>query len=365
MNLKSNKAITLVALIITIIILLILAGVTLSMVLGDNGLINKAQSSVDKYQESATNEQTLLNSIEEYIDSKMNVVPMVEVGDIFDPTGTVEGKLHVGDFIGNYSAGNWDGTNGTEYKKLSNTGGTAPNNSTDKPSSNFQFGGFTSTASRDGNATPYNTSYAYVTDKATGQAVTGWRVFDVTDGKITLISAGCPEDYYHPYLSGGNYAYISEYILTGNINSSANASSLGLGTTYKPRDWSMYLSSAYKTTGTATVLTFDKLKAWYTKYMGVTLAYNDSTSFGAINGTKYESLIDNYSYYWLSSAGNPDYVFCVTPSNCYVTYYSYGAFGVRPLVTLPSSVKINPTSAGTKVVKSRDKEYTYNVWNIE
>ena len=40
------------------------------MVLGENGLINKAQSSVDKYQESANNEQILLNSIEEYIELK-------------------------------------------------------------------------------------------------------------------------------------------------------------------------------------------------------------------------------------------------------------------------------------------------------
>ena len=66
MNLKSNKAITLVALIITIIILLILAGVSLSMVLGENGLINKAQSSVDKYKESSKNEQELLNKVEDY-----------------------------------------------------------------------------------------------------------------------------------------------------------------------------------------------------------------------------------------------------------------------------------------------------------
>ena len=71
MNLKSNKAITLVALIITIIVLLILAGVTLNMVLGENGLINKAQSSVDKYQQSSINEQKLLNSIEEYFDSNV------------------------------------------------------------------------------------------------------------------------------------------------------------------------------------------------------------------------------------------------------------------------------------------------------
>ena len=40
------------------------------MVLGENGLINKAQSSVDKYQQSANNEQELLNSIEQYIDLK-------------------------------------------------------------------------------------------------------------------------------------------------------------------------------------------------------------------------------------------------------------------------------------------------------
>ena len=71
MNLKSNRAITLVALIITIIILLILAGVSLSMVLGENGLINKAQSSVDKYKESSENEQNLLNKIENYMDLQL------------------------------------------------------------------------------------------------------------------------------------------------------------------------------------------------------------------------------------------------------------------------------------------------------
>ena len=67
MNLRSNKAITLVALIITIIILLILAGVSLSMILGENGLINKAQSSVNAYQQAAINEQNLLKSIEDYM----------------------------------------------------------------------------------------------------------------------------------------------------------------------------------------------------------------------------------------------------------------------------------------------------------
>ena len=98
MNLKSNIAITLVALIITIIILLILAGVSLSMVLGDNGLINKAQSSVDKYQQSANNEQDFLNAIEEYIDLKAeNIVTAKEIES--NP------KKYYGAKVTNYTAG--------------------------------------------------------------------------------------------------------------------------------------------------------------------------------------------------------------------------------------------------------------------
>lgn len=40
---KSNKGITLVALVITIIVLLILAGVSISLVVGDNGVLNQSQ----------------------------------------------------------------------------------------------------------------------------------------------------------------------------------------------------------------------------------------------------------------------------------------------------------------------------------
>ena len=42
---KDNKGITLIALIITIIVLLILAGVTMSFVVGDNGVIKNVQKS--------------------------------------------------------------------------------------------------------------------------------------------------------------------------------------------------------------------------------------------------------------------------------------------------------------------------------
>ena len=45
---KNNKGITLVALVITIIVLLILAGVSISMVVGENGVLNRAKDATDK-----------------------------------------------------------------------------------------------------------------------------------------------------------------------------------------------------------------------------------------------------------------------------------------------------------------------------
>ena len=43
---KSQKGITLIALVITIIVLLILAGVTIAMLTGENGILNKATGAV-------------------------------------------------------------------------------------------------------------------------------------------------------------------------------------------------------------------------------------------------------------------------------------------------------------------------------
>ncbi len=100
MNLKSNKAITLVALIITIIILLILAGVSLSMILGENGLINKAQSSVNAYQETSNNEQNFLNKIGDYLEHFEDLVGWNEEKQVNSPK-LAEGMIPI----------KWNGSN--------------------------------------------------------------------------------------------------------------------------------------------------------------------------------------------------------------------------------------------------------------
>ena len=62
-NLKiksSNKAITLIALVLTVIILIILAGVSISILFGDNGVVTKAKEAGKKYKISAIKERIQL-----------------------------------------------------------------------------------------------------------------------------------------------------------------------------------------------------------------------------------------------------------------------------------------------------------------
>ena len=67
-----EKGITLVALVVTIIILLILAGVTLNMALGQNGLFNRAQNTVDRYKKAQTDEEGMIKNLFAKIESGNN-----------------------------------------------------------------------------------------------------------------------------------------------------------------------------------------------------------------------------------------------------------------------------------------------------
>ena len=57
---KNQKGITLIALVITIIVLLILAGITIAMLTGENGLLNKANAAKAKDIEASIDEKVRL-----------------------------------------------------------------------------------------------------------------------------------------------------------------------------------------------------------------------------------------------------------------------------------------------------------------
>ncbi len=60
---NKNQGITLIALIVTIVVLLILAGVSINLVLGNNGVIKKSKEAKEEYNKSSVKEKVglLLN----------------------------------------------------------------------------------------------------------------------------------------------------------------------------------------------------------------------------------------------------------------------------------------------------------------
>ena len=69
---KANQGITLVALVITIVVLIILATVIINSVLGENGLIKKAQQAKETHEQGTQQEQNELDAYVEYFNKEMN-----------------------------------------------------------------------------------------------------------------------------------------------------------------------------------------------------------------------------------------------------------------------------------------------------
>lgn len=65
--LKGQKGITLVALVITIIVLLILAGVALATLSGQGNIIGNAENAVNQYQNTAGADQNIINAVDEML----------------------------------------------------------------------------------------------------------------------------------------------------------------------------------------------------------------------------------------------------------------------------------------------------------
>ena len=71
-NYLKERGITLIALVVTIVVLLILAGVTINALFGDSGIIKKAQDAQNKMDQAAENDQKGINELSNWLDSKIN-----------------------------------------------------------------------------------------------------------------------------------------------------------------------------------------------------------------------------------------------------------------------------------------------------
>ena len=77
---KKNKGITLIALVVTIVVLLILAGVTIATLTGDNGILTRAQEAKEKTEEAAKREEAELADLNSYIDNNGAPIYDTETG---------------------------------------------------------------------------------------------------------------------------------------------------------------------------------------------------------------------------------------------------------------------------------------------
>ena len=84
-----NKGVTLISLVVTIIVLLILAGITIGTIFNDNGIIKKAQEAANATEEAAKNDQAAINGLLNEMDSIINGTGGGQIPII----GSINGKI--------------------------------------------------------------------------------------------------------------------------------------------------------------------------------------------------------------------------------------------------------------------------------
>lgn len=384
---ETQRGITLIALVITIVILIILATVTLNVVLGDGGLIQRAQQAKELTEEAAAEEEQQILNLTGYFDDLAadSVVEAFKAGDI-----------KVGDYV-NYIPDSNSPVNLTEAD------------------------------------TGYGETQTYSVDSSTT-----WRVLGLSeDGQHLLLTSGSPikKDGEDPYLVlQGATSYLNcvqtlnkaasvynnstlaeetrsmtmkdiENVLggitvtlpeegspnTGTVTFNMDSSNTNIGQTTPYRSYT-YEASDYTPEGAATLTHATAgTKANGDAYM-IMYDYDGYQELGLdIDRETYDMLFagttsdDNYAKsYWLASPGvyaysgyanfGPGAVYDgLASSGGYGLFYSYGRWSavgsaVRPVVVLKSSVTVDQLQViadKTEATWNTEGGNTYGSGNIE
>ena len=109
---RSDRAITLIALIVTIIVLLILAGVTINLAVNNQGIFNKAKTATRAFKNASENEQTGLDEADK------------EIAKYMPKEGSEGGSGSGSESSGGTSERENSGSSTSESSNASGTGGT-------------------------------------------------------------------------------------------------------------------------------------------------------------------------------------------------------------------------------------------------
>ena len=133
-NLKTNKGITLIALVITIIVLLILAGVSIAMLTGENGILTQAQNAKNRTAEAEAQEKEDLNRQNEIISNAIGLPETTDTKPFLPQGATVTNNdLNTGVTIRDANGNEWVWIEVPKsiYTNTEYNGGTEPSSSED------------------------------------------------------------------------------------------------------------------------------------------------------------------------------------------------------------------------------------------
>ena len=379
---KRKKGITLVALVVTIVVLLILAGVSINLVLGNNGIIAKAKEARDKSAQASQNDLIAMNELAQALEGSLSGNNGGSSSGEDEPTAKTlveaydAGELKIGDYV------NYKPMAGKSYTSITNENGWA--------------------------------DQTYTVDTSTT-----WRVLGKENGQILLISgspikknmnASSTNDWdKDPYLyMKGAYSYVNCVSMLNNIcaiysNSYGAARSitiedvnkacgvkvegntvylesdvnktnidkmgvLGNTYTYKSSDYTpeSYINGKSKATAGQTV----PATGYYYDITSMTGTKIGNTTLGSL---LFDKTTDDGNYakaYWLASPGvvansgiaffGPGLVdvYAATGYDCFDSSGRWRAHrcGVRPIITLKSNI----TTAEVK--KLDNQNVTEDTW---
>lgn len=364
--LRKNGGITLIVLVVTIIVLIILAGISINLILGENGIIKKAQKAKEKHEEAVQEEREQLDIAYEQIESlnSDSLAANVKVGDYVNYTPKSGETITI--YQGSYN-GKTEGT----FEDI------ATINEDGEAIANGEIG------------SGYNENQIFTVPADTSNIK--WRVLNVENGVVSLISEKeigrtglwsgswtIGDSLYLQDIIG--YVYGEEVInqvcsIYGTGEGAKGARSITIEDINQLTGYDVTKDSEYNEDYGEIVKLNNYNYRWNWTYY--TYEYNkEGMNLKTENedSMEYKLLFNNEPYYWLASRcvwptlNDPYFQLrcvdgdCVNinemfycDSNGNADYVDYN-YPVRPIVTLKSTVK-----AGT----STTDENGITIWNMD
>ena len=283
-KIKNKSGITLIALVVTIIVLLILAGISIQMLTGDNGIINNAQEASIKTESAKVDEEVKLAVTTLNMEITQNKVKQSSYNPAnFIDTNT-DGTITVAKSCKEILEAELTDSN-YEITKAGSTGLSIKyESSTVTKEYTVKIVGELATlkdTSDDGDVVDYTaltvgdyiSNYpVYYNNVSTfngsytprDEYANNWRVLSTDGGTVKLVSAGVPLTFYHPYETNG----VAASVIALTTNFFANQVSTTGNRTYR--------ASGFKTSEGTAVTTIDGIKELFKNDFTVIAVTGDS-----------------------------------------------------------------------------------------